>query len=338
MEMLNRTDYKVLVRCMTYNQSNFIEDALNGFVMQKTDFPYLCLVMDDASTDGEQDVIRAFLDRECDMEHAEYSEIEESDIVIATHRTNLNCTFAVYFLKKNLYRTDKKNLLLAPWRECCTYEALCEGDDYWIDSEKLQKQVDVLDNNSDISLCHTCFSFHYVSEGNTVKYSNSLQSLKDKAGIAINIIDFNKYRVQTCTVMFRTQSYGCIMSECQDCFSPRFMMGDTQLWLLLLEFGTFAYISDCTSVYRICQESACRSDDTIKKMRFEISCFDMRLYMCKRLHINSPSIKHYKAEYSRLVADYFKTGHTIKVYHFLTIIDLARIVKYRLTHLSCHPV
>ena len=81
-------DYKVLVRCFTFNQSQYIEDALNGFVMQKTDFPFVCLVMDDCSTDGEQDVIRAFLSRECDMTNAEYHDIELAEVVIVPHRTN----------------------------------------------------------------------------------------------------------------------------------------------------------------------------------------------------------------------------------------------------------
>lgn len=63
-------NYKVLVSCFTYNQSKYIEDALNGFVMQQTTFPFVRLVMDDASTDGEQDIIKVWMERECDMSKA----------------------------------------------------------------------------------------------------------------------------------------------------------------------------------------------------------------------------------------------------------------------------
>ncbi len=94
----------VLVNWLTYNQSKYILDALNGFVMQKTNFPFVCLVMDDASSDGEQEVIKGFLDRECAMESAEFSEIEEANIVVVPHKTNPNCMMAVYFLKNNLYQ------------------------------------------------------------------------------------------------------------------------------------------------------------------------------------------------------------------------------------------
>lgn len=135
----------------------YILDALNGFVKQKTDFPYVCLVMDDASTDGEQQVIKDFLNHECAMDDAKFYEIEEANIVIVPHKTNRNCTMAVYFLKFNLYGSDKKTALLAPWREHCKYEAFCEGDDYWIDYGKLQMQVSFLNKHYDVGLCYTDF-------------------------------------------------------------------------------------------------------------------------------------------------------------------------------------
>lgn len=147
-------DYKVLVRCFTYNQSKYIEDALNGFAMQKTDFPFVCLVMDDASTDGEQEVIKAWMERECDMENAENIEIEKSFITLVPHKSNLNCHFAFYFLKQNLYGTgEKKMCMVTPWREHCEYEALCEGDDYWIHPGKLQMQAYVLDEHNELDMC-----------------------------------------------------------------------------------------------------------------------------------------------------------------------------------------
>lgn len=149
-----KQDYKVLVRCITYNQSKYIEDALNGFAMQRTDFPYVCLVVDDCSTDGEQEVIKAWMERECDMARAEHKEIEYSNITLVPHRSNSTCTFAFYFLKHNLYKEPEKKLAMyKPWREHCEYEALCEGDDYWIVDDKLQKQYNILENNLNFNMC-----------------------------------------------------------------------------------------------------------------------------------------------------------------------------------------
>ena len=151
-----KQEYKVLVRCFTFNQSKYIEDALNCFSMQHTNFPFVCLVMDDASTDGEQEVIKAWMERECDMSTAEIIDIATSIVVIVPHKINTSCTFAFYLLKHNLYGTgDKKMNHVYPWREMCEYEAICEGDDYWIDPLKLQKQVDFLDENPEYGMCYS---------------------------------------------------------------------------------------------------------------------------------------------------------------------------------------
>ena len=99
-----QNDYKVLCYCITYNQAKYIEDTLNGFVLQETEFPFVCLVVDDCSTDGEQEVIKAWMERECDMTQVKYIEIELSNIIIVPHKTNSNCIFAFYLLKRNLWK------------------------------------------------------------------------------------------------------------------------------------------------------------------------------------------------------------------------------------------
>lgn len=146
----SQKDYKVFVQCDTFNHSKYIEDALNGFAMQQTNFPFVCLVMDDCSTDGEQEVIMDYLDRECDMSKAEFFEDDTTTMTLVSHRTNVNCTFAVCFLQKNLYRSQgAKAVYVHSWREHCEYEALCEGDGYWTNPYKLQKQVVFLESYED---------------------------------------------------------------------------------------------------------------------------------------------------------------------------------------------
>jgi glycosyltransferase domain protein len=156
-------DYTVLVRCFTFNQSKYIEDALNGFVMQQTTFPFVCLVVDDASTDGEPEVIKSWMERECDMADAKHLDIPTADIIIVPHKTNLNCTMAVYLLKENLFRQKEKKMEhVVPWREHCRYEAMCEGDDYWIAPLKLQKQVNYLEAHPEVS--YSCHRFNVLTQ------------------------------------------------------------------------------------------------------------------------------------------------------------------------------
>ena len=75
--MIENINFKVSVRCMTYNQAPYIEDAMNGFCMQQTDFPFVCNVMDDASADGEQDFIRKYLEEHFDLDEKNLIKKEE---------------------------------------------------------------------------------------------------------------------------------------------------------------------------------------------------------------------------------------------------------------------
>lgn len=118
----------VSIRCIAYNHEKYIRDALEGFVMQKTNFRFEAIVHDDASTDGTAAIIR------------EYAE-KYPDIIKPIYET------------ENQYSKHDGSL----WRimnEACVgkYIAMCEGDDYWIDPYKLQKQVDFLDNNPTYSI------------------------------------------------------------------------------------------------------------------------------------------------------------------------------------------
>ena len=163
-------DYKVLVGCMTYNHSKYIVDALNGFAMQQTNFPFACIVIDDASTDGEPEVIKDWLQNECDMERADFYDLELANVFIVPHQTNANCTMAVYFLKRNLYNEGNLKFdLVKDWGSHCEYLALCEGDDYWTDPEKLQIQSDCLDTHPEVDMCAHNYREVSAVSGYTIK-------------------------------------------------------------------------------------------------------------------------------------------------------------------------
>ena len=151
--MENNYKYKVCTHCFTYNHSRYIEDALNGFVIQETTFPVVYCIVDDASTDNASGIIRDFFNMNFSVEDSEIAYQEETDygtVLYAQHKTNKNCYFAVLFLKENHYsQKRKKTQYLNRWTEVSKYLALCEGDDYWIDSNKLQMQVDYLEDHND---------------------------------------------------------------------------------------------------------------------------------------------------------------------------------------------
>ena len=125
------TKYKVAAKCYTYNQAQYITDTLNGFVMQETDFPFVCCIIDDASSDGEQEVIRKYVAENFDLSEQDIAYEKETDdayITYARHKSNKNCFFAVLYLKRNLYRERRRKLgLISEWMDNAEYIALCEG-------------------------------------------------------------------------------------------------------------------------------------------------------------------------------------------------------------------
>lgn len=200
-----KREYKVLVKCLTFNHSKYIKDTFNGFAMQQTNFPFVCLVLDDASTDGEQDVIKNWMERECDMDRAEIIEIPTSVVIIVPHKNNSSCTFAFYLLKQNLYGTGKKDFYVNPWREKCEYEAICEGDDYWIDSFKLQKQVDYLDDNIECSMVVS--NGYYVNENKNNKKKiiiNPFGHCYDCNIFIKDLLSREKELIPTASMLYRT--------------------------------------------------------------------------------------------------------------------------------------
>ena len=172
-EQKEQPRYLVHVSCKTFNHALYIEDAMNGFTMQETDFPFVCTIIDDASTDGEQNVIQKYIERHFDLNDKSTVRNEESDdfiLAFAQHKTNKNCYFAVLYLKYNHYSIKKpKNPYIEEWMNV-KYIALCEGDDYWTHPQKLQKQVAFLESHPDYGLVYTDFDW-YDSDHNMIIHS-----------------------------------------------------------------------------------------------------------------------------------------------------------------------
>lgn len=284
-------DYTVLVRCFTFNQSKYIEDALNGFVMQQTTFPFVCLVVDDASTDGELEVIKSWMERECDMAEAKHIDIPTVGIIIVPHKTNRNCTMAVYLLKENLFRQKEKKMEhVIPWREHCRYEALCEGDDCWNNPLKLQKQVEYMDGHPNCVLVHTDFDRENVLTGKLEhavwQHSKNYNQINREWGEQLaGLMIEGLYSCLTLTCMVRISALLKVEKEKAKVIDKKLLMGDTNLWMLLSRQGEVHLIPEVTATYHIIAESATHSRDFGRVITFYSSCIDMINAYAQYLHI-----------------------------------------------------
>lgn len=269
------TNFKVSVRCFTYNHSKYITDAMNGFVMQQTNFPFICSIVDDASTDGEQEVIQKYLDDYFDLSESGLAYHKETDyayITYAQHKTNRNCFFVVLFLKENHYSQKRSKMeYLNEWRDKCKYEAFCEGDDFWITSNKLQMQTDFLDSHSDYGLIKTDVNRKNEVSGtfecsiySTTIYKNVKETFEDYL--------LNAWWAAPCTWMYRI---GTINTKHfpKDCFH-----GDIAMLLSIACKYKIYYFPTTTAVYRVLGQSASHFESDKERIRFYHSVANTRCY------------------------------------------------------------
>ena len=245
--MIPQPDFLVRVSCMTYNHAPYIVDALNGFTMQETTFPFVCTVIDDASTDGEQEVIKAYLQEHFDLEDKSVARNEETDdyvLTFARHKTNQNCYFAVLYLKYNHYSLKKsKQPYIQEWSNT-KYVALCEGDDYWIDQKKLQMQVDIMNNNPGITMCwHDAHKMSAL----TKEYKGGFQRYnKDTICPTDDIILGGGDFCPTASLLYRK----VIRDKAPEYLFSQYV-GDYPLQIYMALSGKVYYINKKMSIYRV---------------------------------------------------------------------------------------
>ena len=212
----------VSILCIVYNHGPYLRQCLDSFVMQKTDFRFEAFVHDDASTDDSAAII---------MEYAkEYPDIIKPYI----ERENLYSKKDGSF-EKVAYNTD---YLIGK------YVALCEGDDYWTDPNKLQKQVDYMEKHPDCSLCFGNAIEHWENNHRPDQPCSSLAN-KEYTGEELCW----DWRVPTATYLFRRDVLNSPLFQ-RFVSNQKMIVGDLPLLLTCANYGSLYGFSDYFSVYR----------------------------------------------------------------------------------------
>ena len=239
--------WMVCVRCMTYNHAAYIEDAMNGFCMQETSFPYVCCIVDDCSADGEPDVIKNYLQEYFDLEDKSVVRNEVTDDYVMTyaqHKRNKNCFFAVFYLKYNHHQLRKAKVpYLVEWTERAKYIALCEGDDYWIHLKKLQLQASFLESHPDYSMCFGAL-YDVLPSGEKVAVHRYNEDKLDCSVSDLHRIGGGYAKINS--MMIRQSMYG----EGYIVWVINPPVGDFPMQLTLFEVGKVAYHNKLFSCYR----------------------------------------------------------------------------------------
>lgn len=289
----------VSICCLTYNHEPYIRECLDGFLMQKTTFPVEILIHDDASSDKTADIIREY----------------------ETKYPNL---IKPIYQKENQY--SKKIGISSTFqypRAKGKYIALCEGDDYWTDPLKLQKQVDFMEANPEFGMVYA----------NANTYLNNNKKFIYK-GIASNVLSFedlliNGNRIPTLTSMFRLsfiKGYQDFVKEA----SKNWKMGDYPLWLYISYNSKIHFMDEIMATYRILENSACGRNDYDKSKDFTLSEFEIKKYFSSLFNKDIYHILENEL-YTTLFNKAFefkKSKDTILYFKRIKILNYKMIIKY----------
>jgi glycosyltransferase involved in cell wall biosynthesis len=245
MDKNNNSEVMVSVCCMAYNHEEYISQTINSFLSQRANFNFEIVIHDDASSDETTNIIKKY--------YNEYSDIIKP-----------------IFQKENQYSKGKKIFPFLSSYASGKYIALCEGDDYWTVPNKLQKQVEYMQENPECSLCFhaSCVKQNEITSSYYRAASeNTTFSLKE-------MLYYNGTMFHTISMLFRTEHVTSLPSYYYD--AP---VGDLPLKIHLAMKGNLYYIDEVMSVYRSQIDGSWSSKNMLKNEAKKTHCKKM----CKML-------------------------------------------------------
>lgn len=211
----------VSIQCLVYNHEPYIRQCLDGFVAQKTNFRFEAIVHDDASTDGSAGIIKEYAEKYPDI----IKPVLESENQYKKHDGSLRKIVMEHLKGK--------------------YIALCEGDDYWIDPMKLQKQVNYMEAHPECTM--TCNRTKLFSEQQQKYIGENYCSDEDGYLSTKEIILRGGLYISTCSILYRESILEKGYPEyCKQCH-----VGDYPLQIYAAMKGKVYYFNDIMSVYRV---------------------------------------------------------------------------------------
>lgn len=214
---------EVTVCVITYKHENYIEKCLDSIFSQKTDFNFQVVVGEDASPDGTRTIL------------LKYKEKYGDRLILVLHDKNVG--------------PSQNSRSLCPY---CVgkYIAVCEGDDFWVDDRKLQKQYDLLENNPQYSA--VCCDFMLVYPDGSIARKNQLRLKKDEVKTLKDFLS-EGYTLHTCTI-FRRNIFPYDDEKYVKLRTAEPTMGDIITFTLLYTSGDIYVLKDVMSAHRLAGE------------------------------------------------------------------------------------
>lgn len=242
---MNKKDILVTVKCTVYNHESYLRQCLDGFVMQRTRFNFEVLVHDDASSDESARIIK------------EYAKKYPQIIIPIFEETNQYSQGGFYRIISIMNEKIRGK-----------YIAICEGDDFWIDEYKLQKQVDYMEKHPECGLVYTKMKqLNQLTGKVTLGWAHQAKFKE--------IITTNN-PISTPTTLMRKDIYDDFYSKVN--VDKSWKMADYPLWLYISYYMKIKCLDDVTTTYRILPNSASHNTNFKKNLDFIYSGYDISLF------------------------------------------------------------
>ncbi len=252
--------------------------------MQKTNFQFEILLGEDASTDGTREIC------------IEYAKKYPNKIKLFLHSRENN-------IKINGQQTGRFNFLYNLSSACGKYIALCEGDDYWTDPLKLQKQVDFLEANPESAMVCTDYNRYYQKIEELEKNCFPRKYIDTRTVIFTDYI-IDRSTICTATTVFRNNIYKEFLKEIGFERFSKWNVGDTPMWLYFALKSKIKVLPDITAVYRINNNSASRFTDVDEKYKFRIKGYEIPIYFKETYNFDETIKEIILENYYRLFLQY----------------------------------
>lgn len=293
---------KVSVCMITYGHEKFIEQAIHGVLMQKGDFEIELIIANDCSPDNTDAVIHRIL-----KDHPNASWIN-----YFKHEKNLGIMSNFYFAL-----------------EQCNgdFIAMCEGDDYWIDEFKIQKQLEVFKKNNEINLVYTNVRFLIQNSGafidNPLRFTTREFQVKEMLE--------SKY-VEFATTLFKKFFLIEIAVSLKEEMMNK-VIGDTRIFLEAAHRSELGYVDEVTTVYRINEGSASNPTDISKFIFTSLDSYFCRKsfvlkYGYPKVYLSKSLINTFKS-FVRKAYSEKNYLNSLKILYNIPYLDLVRFVRYK---------
>ncbi|MDX8339299.1 glycosyltransferase [Draconibacterium sp. IB214405] len=316
MDIKSENNPLVSVRLMTFNHAQFIKSAMDGIMFQRTNFNIEVVVGDDFSKDNTLEIIRT------------YSNSDKISINILERKIGDD-----YWQNRQKHGRlyNFYNIL----QNCSgKYIAFLDGDDYWTDPYKLQKQVDSMEANEDYGLSYTNATVFDQEKGSIKGTFNFLNNAAPSSGNFFPTIVLKNY-IQTLSVLVKKEYVQLALKTIGSRWYE-FKMGDYPLWIEVSRITKIKYINEITAVYRKLPNSVSFHSNIEKRYNFLKYVFDIQFYFCEKYRLGDicEKLQISYARYLCLKAFDLNAGvvdkSVIKSFKPLTIRD--KFIKFSLNH------